>query len=159
MIPHAIASTSVYADLWSQLKSMDHALLRAQSATSAKDIADLDKARLGALAAFLKNELEATESVQDLSLQAFLALRPTEPRYSLDADLREMLNELPSFKQWLKTQRLSFREKTAKLASALVDYVEKVSTTLIATPPGEEFTILHELLTKLLSHIESALVI
>ena len=44
MILQAIASTGAYADLWSHLKSMTHALERARKAQSLKDIADLESA-------------------------------------------------------------------------------------------------------------------
>ena len=50
MIPQAIANVGPYADLWSHLKSMQHALLRANAAQNARDLSMLDKERLTALA-------------------------------------------------------------------------------------------------------------
>jgi len=159
MIPQAIANTGEYADLWSQLKSMSHALERAQAAKNLKDVAELDKARLRALCAFLRNELETTDVKSPITFQAFLISKPGEPRYTLDVDIREILNDLPSFKQWLKTQRLSFKDKAGRLITNLEEYTEKVAASLFpANPPKDEFAILHELLTKLLTQTEAALV-
>jgi len=158
MIPQAIASTGAYADLWSHLKSMTHALDRAQNAQSLKDIADLDKARLLALAEFLKKELEEKEVADVLSSGAFLSCKSADFSYTLDADLGSILQELPSFKEWLKSQRLAFKEKSTRLEAALEDYVSKVNGTLFPqNPPKAEFTILHNLLSKLLLQTESAL--
>jgi hypothetical protein len=159
MIPQAIASTGAYADLWSHLKSMSHALERIQTAQSLKDIADLDKARLLALAEFLKKELETKDVAAEFSPAAFLSCRSADFSYTLDADLRTTLQELPSFKQWLKSQRLSFKEKSNRLETALEEYVKKVNGSLFPENPSrEEFAILHDLLAELLLQTESALV-
>jgi hypothetical protein len=159
MIPQAIASTGAYADLWSHLKSMTHALERAQKARSLNDITDLDKARLLALAEFLKRELETKDISDVLSSGAFLSCKSADFSYTLDAELRDTLQELPSFKRWMKAQKASFKEKSEKLEAALKGYVTKVNDSLFPeNPPQEEFAILHDLLSNLLLRTESALV-
>ncbi|HEV7402660.1 MAG TPA: hypothetical protein VGO11_07045 [Chthoniobacteraceae bacterium] len=159
MIPQAIASSGVYADLWSHLKSMDHALLRVSRASNMKQIAELDKSRLKSLGEFLRHELDGKEAAEDVSFQAFLSHRPADFGYSLDVDLRLVLAELPSFKQWLRTQRLGFRDKAAKLIAAVDGYSAKIDESLFpSSVPQDEFAILHELLCKVLSQTESALV-
>jgi hypothetical protein len=159
MIPQAIASTGAYADLWSYLKSMTHALERAQKARNLTDIAELDKARLLALAEFLKKELENKDATDMFSPEAFLACKSDDYSYTLDTDLRTLLQELPSFKAWLKSQKSSFKDKSLKLAVALEDYVATLNESLFPeNPPKEEFIILHDLLAELLLQTESALV-
>ena len=157
MIPQAIASAGVYADLWTNLKSMDHALLRVQRAGSLRDIAPLDKARLLDLANFMKRQLEPQEALDLGSSNAFLAFNSSDHGYTLDADMRALLQDLPSFKEWLRS--LSFKEKAARLAIAPEDYVKRLGSTLVPeSPPKTEFAILRELLSKLLLDAETALV-
>lgn len=157
-------SAGDYAELWSHLKSMEHALERVQTAASLKEIADLDRARLLALAAFLKKELETRNTDTDLSSAAFLAYKAVGYGYSLDVDLRTMLQDLPRFREWLRSQKPSFAEKSARLINALEGYVAKVSEQVSERlfpdndPPKTEFRILHDLLSRLLQQTESALV-
>jgi len=159
MIPQAIASVGVYADLWSHLKSMAHAIERAQGAKTINDIAVLDKARLVALGDFVKRELEPKDFADMLSSGAFFSCKAEDLSYSLDTDLRIMLQELPSFKQWLKSQKSSVKDKSARLIEALEHYVKNVNQSLFPDkPPKEEFEILHDLLSKLLLQTESALI-
>lgn len=137
---------------------MEHALLRARNAQSIKEISDLDKARLSDLSTFLSQELDPKDGSDVMSFAAFLACRSTEFKYSLDGDLRSLLQELPEFKSWLRTQKLSFKEKAERLISALNEYLGKFTSTFFPTAPAEEFEILNQLLCKLLSQTESALV-
>ena len=159
MIPQAMTSSGDYAELWSDLKSMAHALERIQTAASLKDIADLDKARLLALAAFLKKELESRNVDAVLSPEAFLANKAVAYGYSLDVDLQAMLHDLPCFREWLRSQKLSSADKSRRLVKALEDYVGRVSDRLFPeSPPKIEFGILQDLLSRLLQQTESALV-
>jgi len=159
MIPQAIASVGVYADLWSHLKSMSHALERVQGARTIKDIAELDKARLVALGDFVKKELEPKDFADMLSSGAFFSRKSMGLSYSMDTDLRTILQDLPSFRQWLKSQKISVKDKSAKLNEALEEYLKNVNESLFPeNPPKEEFEILHDLLSKLLLQTESALI-
>ena len=161
MIPQGIASTGAYADLWSHLKSMAHALDRVRKATTPKDITNLDKARLVAFTEFLKRELESEPVVEGANAGAFLSYTP-ESTYALEADLRDLLQELPSFKDWLKAQKLGLKEKSGKLIASLESYTSLISANdslLPQDPPQAEFTVLRDLLAKLLLQTESALVV
>jgi hypothetical protein len=154
MIPQAITNTGPYAGLWSDLKSMRHALERATKAKTMSDIAELDRTRLEALAKFLRTELDP----KPVGEYEFLSLTSNEPRYSLDVDLRQLLKALPEFEQWHRAGKLAFKEKTEKLIDALEDYIKKLTGNLFPkNPPGEEFKILHAVLSELLLRTETAL--
>jgi len=154
MIPQAIANTGPYAALWSELKSMRHALERAMKATARGDLAELDQARLRSLIDFLRAELDPKPTEQG----EFLSLASAEPRYSLDVDLRQLLKGLPVFEQWHRAGKLGFKEKTLKLITALEEYLGKLLGNLFpSNPPEDEFKILHAVLSELLVRTETAL--
>ena len=64
MIPQAISNVGPYADLWSYLKSMQHALNRA---VAGQNLMELDKERLSALARFLRGELSQEKADYDFN--------------------------------------------------------------------------------------------
>src|SRR5438132_1320984 len=115
MIPQAIANTGPYAGLWSELKSMRHALERAIKASTRSDLAELDEARLRSLVDFLRAELDPT-GAGDIEL---LSLAAPDPKYSLDIDLRQLLKGLAIFEQWHRAGKLGFKEKTLRLITSL----------------------------------------
>src|SRR5579859_5900009 len=158
MIPQAIASAGPYADLWSHLKSMQHALGRALGAQTAKYLSDLDKERLNALARFLKSELSQKTEPDALTFSGFRDQPSNEPTYSLDIDLQQMLKNLPAFEEWHAAQKLGFEKKWQKLVSALETYLQSLGSSLLPIhPPQEEFGILQKIVSELLVHAESAL--
>jgi hypothetical protein len=154
MIPQAIANTGPYAGLWSDLKSMRYALDRVLNAKTRSELTDLDGARLRALAALLRSELDT-----DAGHSEFLSLAAPEPRYSLDFDLRKVLRDIKIFDDWHRASKLSFKEKTTRLITALDDYLPKLSGNLFPNdPPREEFAILDALLSELLRRTETELI-
>lgn len=154
MIPQAIANTGPYAGLWSDLKSMRHALQRAMAAPAKGELTELDRARLSALADFLKNELDP-KPVEECE---FLSLASAGPQYSLDVDLRQLVKGLKAFEEWHRAAKMSCRDKALKLIGALEGYLGKVSGNLFPNnPPAEEFKILDAILSELLSRTETAL--
>lgn len=155
MIPQAIASTGPYAGLWSDLKSMRHALDRAMKASTRSDLAELDLSRLRSLVEFLRAELDPKAAGET----EFLSLASTEPKYSLDIDLRQLLKGLDIFEQWHRAGKLAFKEKTIRLITSLEEYLDKVSCNLFpSNPPQEEFKILYTVLSELLLRTETALI-
>src|SRR5258708_1562976 len=144
MIPQAITNTGPYAGLWSDLKSTRHALERVMKASTMSDLAELDRARLQSLADFLRNQLDPNQT----GANEFLSLAKTEPRYSLDADLRQLVKGIAVFEQWHRSGKLGFNEKAQKLIAALDGYVQKLSDELFPdNPPEEDFKVVHAILS------------
>ena len=158
MIPQAIANVGPYADLWSHLKSMQHALLRASTTQNPRDLSILDKERLNALARFLKNELSLKTTPEVFSFAGFGGQHASEPTYSLDTDLQLMIKSLKIFDEWHAAQKIGFEKKWQKLVSALESYAHNLGGSLLPNqPPREEFQILQKVVSELLLHAESAL--
>ena len=158
MIPQAIANVGPYADLWSHLKSMQHALLRANAAQNARDLSMLDKERLTALAHFLKSELSLKTIPEVFSFAGFGGQPSGEPTYSLDIDLQQMIKNLKAFDEWHAAQKMGFEKKWQKLVSSLETYAQNLGGSLLPNqPPQEEFQILQKVVSELLLHAESAL--
>jgi hypothetical protein len=133
---------------------MRHALERAIQSGGKGTLEELDRARLGSLATFLRSELDP----KPVEGNEFLSLASAEPRYALDVDLRELLKGLDVFEQWHRAARMGFREKTLKLMAALEDYLAKAPPNLFPkNPPEEEFEILRAALSELLARTETAL--
>jgi hypothetical protein len=158
MIPHGIKSTGPYAELWSQLKSMSHSLNRAAAAKDISEVAELDKGRLVALAAFLKQELEPFDAAGALSNAGFLTFEASDLSYSFEEDVRTLLEDLASFTDWLKQEGIDANEKTAKLIASVREFSRSLSSGNLPTPrPSLELQIVKELLAKLVLRTESAL--
>lgn len=158
MIPQAIANMGPYADLWSHLKSMQHALQRALAVESTRDITDLDKERLLALSQFLKSELIQKPTPEVFSFAGFGRATAEGPSYSLDLDLHQIIKALPDFEQWHAAQKLGFEKKWQKLITTLESYIQNVGGNWLPNqPPKEEFQILQKIISELLLHAESTL--
>jgi hypothetical protein len=158
MIPQAIANNGPYADLWSHLKSIQHALMRAIGAQTAKDLSDLDKEQLNGLARFLRSELSQKTEPDAFTFAGFGGQQTNEPTYSLNIDLQQLLRTLPAFEEWHATQKLGFEKKWQRLVAALEAYTGNWGGTLLLNhPPREEFQILQRIISELLVHAESAL--
>ena len=156
MIPQAIASCGPYADLWSHLKSMLHALERAKTVKSTNELTTLDKERLRDVAGLLKGDLEQRAG-ESLEFSSLATASPFDPAYTLGIDLRQFLKEIPEFERWNAAQKLGTDKKLQKLHSALEAYLKNVSSNLIITPPTEEFSLLQTILESIMIHAESAL--
>jgi hypothetical protein len=158
MIPQAIANVGPYADLWSHLKSIQHALGRALKAQTGRDLNGLDKERLDALARFFHSELSLKPSTEAFSFAGFGGQRSSEPTYSLDFDLQSMIKNLPEFDAWHAAAKLGFEKKWQKLILALETYIAGSGGSLLPNqPPREEFQILQRIISELLLRTESAL--
>jgi hypothetical protein len=158
MIPQAIASCGPYADLWSHLKSMIHALERARTAKNTQELTALDKERLRDVVNLLKTELFHRSSEGNLDeFSSLTTASPFDPAYTLGIDLRQFLKEIPEFERWNSPQKLGADKKLQKLQSALENYLENLSANLLNTPPKEEFLLLQTILASILVHTESAL--
>lgn len=157
MIPQAIASCGPYADLWSQLKSMLHALKRAKDAKNTRDLTPLDRERLTDISELLKTELLHRTGEGNVGFSSLATASPFDPTYTLGLDLRQFLKEIPEFEQWNASQKLGSDRKLQKLQSALDTYIGQLSSNLLNTPPEEEFSILQTILSSILIHTESAL--
>lgn len=154
MIPQAIANTGPYAGLWSDLKSMRHALDRAMKANTRSDLCELDQARLRSLLEFFRAQLNPGAASENDAP----SLDSAEAKYSLDIDLRQMLRDLPVFDQWHRSGKLGFKEKSLRLIASLEEYLDKVSNNLFPkNPPEDEFKILHSILSELLLRTEVTL--
>ncbi len=152
MIPQAVANAGPYAALWSDLKSMRYALERAMNVSELGSLAELDRCRLRALAGFLRSEFDPEPSAD-----GFRSLALSEPRFSLDVDLQQMVKDNQAFKDWRHASRMGAKEKIMKLVGALEDYQKRWSSNFFPKPP-EEFQVLHAILSELLRRTEVELV-
>jgi hypothetical protein len=157
MIPQAIASCGPYADLWSHLKSMIHALERAKTVKNTQELTLLDKERLGDVVTLLRTELLPQEEEGNLEFSSLATVSPFDPAYTLGMDLRQFLKEIPEFERWNAAQKLGTDKKLQKLQSALEGYLQNVSANWINSPPNEEFSLLQTILSSVLTRTESAL--
>jgi hypothetical protein len=157
MIPQAITSAGPYADLWSHLKSMIHALNRALSVENAQDMTALDKERLQDLAQLLETEVLHRDKEGDVDLKALANVSPLDAAYTLGLDLRSFLKEIPEFEQWNAAQKLGTDKKLNRLHTTLTTYVSNLTGWMPNRPPTEEFRILLTILSAVLRRTESAL--
>jgi hypothetical protein len=158
MIPQAITSSGPYADLWSHLKSMIHALNRALEAKNTRDLSDLDRERLVDVSTLLKSELLQTGESRDPNLALISAASPFDPVDTLGVDLRQFIRHVPEFEQWNSSQKLGTDKKVQKLQSAVDHYIASLMGTWLPNdPPQEEFRILKSLLAAILVQTEAAL--
>jgi hypothetical protein len=156
MIPQAIASCGPYADLWSHLKSMIHALERAKTVKHTNQLTSLDQERLRDVAILLESEL-FHRSGESLEFSSLATASPFDPAYTFGIDLRQFLKNIPEFECWNASQKLGTEKKLQKLHSALEEYLKNVPTNLLNTAPTEEFSLLQTILASILAHTESAL--
>jgi hypothetical protein len=152
MIPQAIANIGPYAGLWTDLKSMHHALERALGPSPRGGLTEFDRDRLRALADFLRNQFDSK-----ISQDEEISLALDGPRYSLDFDARQVLKSLKSFEQWHRSGKIGTKEKSKKLIDSLEEYLQGFSGSWFPTPPQEEFRILRGFLSELLVRTETAL--
>lgn len=157
MIPQAIASTGPYADLWSHLKSMLHALDRAMNAKNARDLTELDRERLSALSRFLKTELISKSGNQPVSFGSVGLMASQDPSYSFSMDLQQVAKDLPDFEAYHASQKMGFDKKVQKLIAVLEECSAAPDALIPYNPPKPELRIIQNLLTELLVHAESAL--
>lgn len=156
MIPQAIASCGPYADLWSHLKSMTHALERAKTVKNTNQLTALDKERLEDVATLLKGEL-LHRAGEDLEFSSLATASPFDPAYTLGIEVRQFLKNIPEFEHWNAAQKMGTDKKLQKLYSVLEAYLKNVSTNLLTTPPIEEISLLQTILASILAQTESAL--
>jgi hypothetical protein len=130
---------------------MRYALERAMNANELGGLAELDRCRLRALAGFLRSEFDPEPA------DGFRSLALSEPRFSLDVDLQQMVKDIKAFKDWRHTSRMGAKEKILKLVGAVEDYQKNRSSNFFPTPP-EEFHVLHAILSELLLRTEVELV-
>ncbi|MDZ4404190.1 hypothetical protein [Prosthecobacter sp.] len=156
MIPQAIATTGDYADLWTNLKSMEHALARVETAAGAKDLYPLDRSRIDDLSDFLSRQLQPPTTSDEHPADAFFPSRPSHTGYTLNVDLVKSLEEMETFKSWPR-KSLTRKDKIERLIAAPREYLAKIELMPTAPPPKTEFAILRDLLRKLLTETESAL--
>jgi len=160
MIPNALATTGDYADVWSQLKSMDHALDRVMHSEKIGALTALDKERLLALAAFLKESLSPKPEEELVTVEALRSRNFETEGYIADFDLRQTLREVKEFEAWHLASKMGMERKIQKLTDAIEHYVRESSHKLLAKAvetPEEEFRILRNILTVLLRQVSTVM--
>ena len=156
MIPNALASTGAYADLWSHLKSMDHALERCLD-PQVVSIEPLDKERISALVSFLRENFiripREIFTTSDKSFSPYFTLI-----FALDFDLKQRLQDLPALKDWHRGSKMGTEKKIEKLINTIEDFKSNIPKEMFKkNVPQEEFNILRKILHALLSDMQSAL--
>jgi hypothetical protein len=155
MIPNAVASTGPNAELWSHLKSLDHALERALS-PSVSQLTELDRDRLEAVVGFLSSSLTQVSAVASPSLSNLSHATLSDENYLAMLDVRQKILSSAAFENW---QRASKKGPDVKLQRLL-----KATEAFLATGelfkrsvPREEFEVIRSIINALLSDVETAL--
>ncbi len=155
MIPNAVASIGPFAELWSHLKSIDHALERSLDSKNAESLTELDKERLHALVELLQMGV-APASPEPVNL--LTCATPLDPDYGSSINLRERISTLPAFESWKKSSRLGFEPKVQKLIDAIQGFVVKPPGSLFPKDaPRQELEVLRAIVQDLLFDAEAAL--
>ncbi len=149
MIPNALISTGPYADLWSHIKSIDHALERVLSAGPGFKLTDLDKDRLQVLASHLRSDLPRESFIDIYDLSDVLT--------GSEFNIKHYLRDSHELKEWRKPSKIGFDEKISLLSTAITEYINQEGN-LIDHVPHEEFHILRAALAILIIEAESALI-
>lgn len=150
MIKSVLSNTGAYADLWSYLKSVDHALSRALHSSATSPLQELDKDRLLALRRFLLNNFVSPKE-EDLSAFLTLSAKRNEPVYTPDFDVRDELKNIREF------AGPSIEKRIQKLADFIEKYVNDSPKSLYERTPVEELQTLRLFIGVLLRHLQSAL--
>jgi hypothetical protein len=152
MMQNALTSTGAYADWWSHLESMKHALTRVLDTSNINPLNELDRELLQRLVMLLK-ELPRLAEADEVETQDLLAQMNQAP-LSFVADLRleECLHESLAFKGWLSTRKLGFDKKLEKLLEASESFLSSASEKLFTNKaPRDEFQILSEVIDRMLA--------
>lgn len=162
MIPNALARTGDYADFWSHLKSIDHALARALNDDAPEGVTDLDRERLRALAAFLLAGLGGSANTKAISGENLLASRGHGPVFESFIDLKQQLRSINDFEAWKSNRKMGVEAKVRLLIGAIESYTNDSGKPLLQKmsakdPPVEEFKVLKAILAHLLGDVESIL--
>jgi hypothetical protein len=157
MLANALAATNPYADLWSHLKSMHHAVTRAIELPS-RQLVDLDRERLADLADFLRGSFTPVEVEEESLSESLLRSTADEASYTPVADIRDTVKSIRTFQEWRESSRIGFERKLQLLVNALDSFRVDMDTDLFAARvPGEEFRVVRDILEHLLRDTQSAL--
>jgi hypothetical protein len=161
MIPNALASTGAYADFWSHLKSMDYALERCMD-PELSPIGELDKDRLEALVIFLRDNFIPIPINDSIALDPDYYFQEPNSKFKFipDFDLRQRLQEVPDFKSFRRESKMGMENKIKRLIIAIEDFITKNTKEIFKKEhdiPIDEFNILREILSALLSETQPAL--
>ena len=157
MIPNAIVSTGPYADLWSHLKSIDHALGRISTIEQFKDLTDLDKDRLSVLKEFLSSALAPDSDGTHFSPQLLESALSHQPNYSSAINLRHRLMEISEFVEWDKVSKNESQidKKIIKLIDFIDSYLNDISSSLFSKlSSSDEIKVLRSIINAILSDVE-----
>jgi hypothetical protein len=158
MIPNAMTASGPYEELWSFLKSVDHAVQRALTCEGTLVLSQLDKERLLSFATFLERGLsqDARRSVPPTDLLPFL--RSDEPSYSSSMDVRRQVASIPRFESWQKARHVGIDKKIQQLIHSTRQFVSSSHKELFAKDaPREEFEIVRDIVRTWLAQTETAL--
>lgn len=155
MIPQIIASTGAYVNSWRHLKSMQHALYRATTVDPG-ELSPLDREGLEDVVEFLQVAL-AEETAGQAAPAAFLNIAlQSELDYALPIELRQRAKETKAFEKWLNG--CGFDKKIQRLIKTVRSYCESWKTELIpGKVPKDEFLMVHDIISTLLTRAESAM--
>jgi hypothetical protein len=158
MLPNAITSQGPYAGVWSELKSIDHALGRALDKTRSLPLSNLDLDRLVALSAML-SEPYSEASID--SPPTRLAIPHHDPARQSPAplDLRPHLEGHEAFQAWRRSTRKAQEQLVERLLGAINTVIRQSrgDKLLAAEIPTKEFAVLREVVRDMLAATEASL--
>ena len=153
MVTNMLARTGPYANLWAHLKSIHYALVRVLDQKNANIPTELDKDRLLALTALLRDALAyTTNSNPNDPIDSFC----TED-YGAALNLRQAIESNEIFKQWQLKSKKTFNYDVERLIRSVVKYIEESEGDLVVDVPVKEFEILRSIVEELLCDAEVAL--
>ncbi|OQA82896.1 MAG: hypothetical protein BWY28_03186 [bacterium ADurb.Bin236] len=156
MIQDVLSITGEYADLWDYLKSLSHALERANATKNQSvELCDLDYERLIELADFFEDScvpktIDRLDSPE--SLISLLSEKTSSHFTSSIIDFKDRLKENSEFKSWLQNSKVGFEKKASRLTETLREWgKESKREHFPAAVPEKEFRIFYEVLTDLMN--------
>ena len=129
MTIEVMTDNAVHADLWSHLKSMDHAVERVLAAAAKGcPLHELDKECIEALRDLLTETRTQTSEGDVISVEAILASKGKRWDYAFDFDFKKQLKELPQFRDYLQARRIGFEKKVDRLVGAINKFLQEFPT-------------------------------
>ncbi len=157
MIPSAITSTGPYADVWSYLKSIDHAIERVLD-SSVTRATPLDKDRLSALIDLLNNSVAPEVELASESISFMNNIGSPYPDYSSAINLRSKVESNKDFIIWKKKNRKKAEDLLAKLKHAVERYILESDDSLFQLGKHtDELKILQSIMGDLIADAEVAM--
>lgn len=137
MFCNTVSNIENVSTLWCFLESNRNTLYRIREGSSPSP---LDFERLEAFRDFLKCLADPNFAIKFIAEKGIANIGDSELCYSLDVDLQNILEKIPSLSKW--NQKDSFEDKMVKLANLITDFVDGKNNKALLLP---ELTVLDDI--------------